>query len=191
MRVSVSSAEIRAEFGAPEPEVPKYVGPLLNLANQYAQATRPRVVGQMTDLIQQFPGHTLDEWREWYRSQKPGAIDTATQKLLPMVERFAEALRRADAGTIRDWVEDLVLTKTFVGLRCQEAILARLAATEGTEYRLATPEEESRGIDGFVGDRAVSIKPETYDRMAALPETIGAAVVVYYKTRTGIEFELR
>ncbi|MGC9027863.1 MAG: MjaI family restriction endonuclease [bacterium] len=36
------------------PGFPKYVAPLTNLANQYAQGIRPKVVGQMSELILEF-----------------------------------------------------------------------------------------------------------------------------------------
>ena len=45
---------------------PKYTTQLLNLANQNAQGTRPKVAGQMSDLIQEFPGKTYEEWVTWY-----------------------------------------------------------------------------------------------------------------------------
>lgn len=44
------------------PEFPKYTTQILNLANQNAQATRPKVVGQMSELIKEFTGRTLEEW---------------------------------------------------------------------------------------------------------------------------------
>jgi hypothetical protein len=36
------------------------------LANQNAQGTRPKVVGQMSELIKEFPGKDVAEWEEWY-----------------------------------------------------------------------------------------------------------------------------
>lgn len=40
----------------------KYSTQFINLANQNAQGTKPRVVGQMTELIQEFPGNNYKEW---------------------------------------------------------------------------------------------------------------------------------
>jgi len=51
MKVKISTDEIRKVFDIETPEFPKYVGPLINLSNQYAQGTRPKVVGQMSELI--------------------------------------------------------------------------------------------------------------------------------------------
>jgi MjaI restriction endonuclease len=52
---------------------------------------------------------------------------------------------------VNKWAKDLILTKTFVGLCFQESILIKVATLKGMSYRLSTPEEESTGIDGYVG----------------------------------------
>jgi hypothetical protein len=36
------------------------------LANQNAGGTKPKVVGQMSDLIQNFEGHEFKKWEDWY-----------------------------------------------------------------------------------------------------------------------------
>ena len=73
-------------------------------------------------------------------------------------------------------------------LRVQGALLARIAETKGTFYRLADPEEESQGIDGYIGATPVSVKPATYLTMDILPETIDAQMIVYEKKRDGVSF---
>ena len=87
---------------------------------------------------------------------------------------------------IRFWVKDLVIVKTFIGLKFQEAILKRVAMSTGKSYRTASPEEESQGIDGFIDDCAVSIKPQTYESKDMLPERIGAHMIRYEKAKDGI-----
>ena len=59
-----------------------------------------------------------------------------------------------------------------------------------TTWRLATPEEESAGIDGYVGDIPYSIKPETYKTMGRLSEMIAVKMIYYTKTKTGITIEV-
>lgn len=76
--------------------------------------------------------------------------------------------------------------KTFIGLRFQEAILKKVADQLNSGYRLALPEEESKGIDGFIGNKAVSIKPETYSSKKSLSEKINVIIIFYSKTRDGI-----
>jgi hypothetical protein len=48
MKIKISIEEIRKYLDIETPEFPKYVAPLINLANQNAQGTRPKVVGQMS-----------------------------------------------------------------------------------------------------------------------------------------------
>jgi len=87
-------------------------------------------------------------------------------------------------------VRDLVVVKTYMGLKVQEIILQKVAEIRGEEYRLAMPGEEAKGIDGFVGDLPISIKPETYRQKSEMPETIGCRIVYYAKTNRGLEVDL-
>ena len=63
-----------------------------------------------------------------------------------------QVLQPIDNEIIREWVEDLVIVKTYAGLRFQEAIIKKLAELGGKNYRLAEPGEESKGIDGYIGE---------------------------------------
>lgn len=189
LKITISNEELRALLSIEPPDFPKYARQLINLANQNAQGTRPRVVGQMSELIQQFDGRTLSEWEAWYLERHPDAIATAVQRIVEMLENFKEALNKIDYNLIEQWVRDLVIVQTFIGLRCQEAILQKVAEEQGVSYRLATPEEEAQGIDGYIGNEPVSIKPITYDVKAALPETIKVKVIRYRKLKSGIEVE--
>ncbi len=87
MKIKLSNDEIQEYvIKAPTYEFPKYTTQIMNLTNQNSQATRPKNVGQMTDLIQEFPGQTFDEWVQWYQERYPNAIDEATEKIIQMVE---------------------------------------------------------------------------------------------------------
>jgi len=189
MKVKITIEEIRKYMDIETPEFPKYVAPLINLANQYAQGTRPKVVGQMSELIQEFEGKTLQESEEWYLKRKPDAIRNATEKILEKLEEFKNSLNKIDRATVEQWVRDLVIVKTFAGLRFQEAVLKKGAEIKGTNYRLAEPDEESKGIDGYIGEIPVSIKPHTYKVKASLPERIGVKIIYYRKIDDGIEVD--
>ncbi len=94
-----------------------------------------------------------------------------------------------DRKMVDQWVRDLVVVKTFAGLRFQEAILKKGAEIKRTNYRLSEPDEESKGIDGYIGDIPVSIKPHTYEVKAALPEQIDIKIIIYRKIDDGIEVD--
>lgn len=173
---------------------PKYTSQLINWANQNAQGTRPRVVGQMSELFPEFMNHTqqisLAYWKRFYLMQHPDAFDEATDKIYAQIENLREAIQLIDRDMVKHWVEDLIVNKTFNGLYVQKAILASLAELKGVDYRLATPDEEARGIDGYVGDTPYSVKPDTYKTMGRLSEVIDVKMIYYTKTKTGLKIEV-
>jgi hypothetical protein len=166
---------------------PKYATQILNLANQNAQGTRPSVVGQMSDLIQDFKGNKIKDWEEWYLEKHPESITNAAKKIFEMVINFKEVMSQIDREMVEKWVKDLVIIKTFIGLKFQEAILKSVAQFFESSYRLAQPAEESAGIDGFIGNKPVSIKPTTYDLKKSLAEIIEAQIIYYEKVKDGIK----
>ena len=190
MQIKLKNAEIQEYVSAPASEFPKYTTQLMNIANQNSQATRPRNVGQLSELIQEFPGQTFEEWVTWYQERYPDAIDGATDRIISMIENFNEAIDKIDRTLVKSWVEDLILVKTFTGLKFQEAILKKLSEIKGCDYRLAEPYEESQGIDGFVGEEAYSIKPSTYNSMPILAESIEVKMIFYEKKADGVVFEI-
>ena len=173
---------------------PKYTSQLINWANQNAQGTRPVVVGQMSELFPEFMSSdsemTIDGWRAWYIERYPDAFEKATDKIYAQVQNLRNAIPLIDRDMVKHWVEDLVIHKTFNGLYVQKAILASLAERTGDTYRLATPEEESKGIDGFVGSIPYSIKPDTYKTMGRLSEIINVKMIYYTNTKTGLKIEV-
>ena len=84
------------------PDYPKYTTQILNLANQNSQGTRPKVVGQMSDLIRVFDGRTVEEWIEWYEEGHPDAREKASDKVEDMVIKLKDAPEFLIAGIIRD-----------------------------------------------------------------------------------------
>ncbi len=166
---------------------PKYATQILNLANQNAQGTRPAVVGQMSDLIQEFKGNKIKDWEEWYLEKHPESITIAAIKIFEMVNNFKDVMTKIDRDMVERWVKDLVIIKTFIGLKFQEAILKSVANYFKTSYRFAEPSEESLGLDGIIGNKAVSIKPVTYAAKKALSENIEVPIIFYEKVKNGIK----
>jgi len=173
--------------GYVQPKFPKYVTQILNLANRNAGGTRPRIVGQMSELVRECPEKTLEGWKEWYQEKMPNAIQDATDRVFKMVGSLRSAAEGIDKRMVREWVEDLVFAKTFLGLKFQEPILKKLASMAGrpSDFRFANPEEEALGIDGFVAGVPVSIKPSTYKLKPDLLEKIHAEIVYYEKHDDG------
>lgn len=174
---------------AVEYDFPKYTTQIINLVNNNAQGTRPAVVGQMSELIQKFPGKSLLEWIEWYSVQQPDAVNNATEKIWSKLQEMKEAFALIDKPMVEAWVKDLVYTKTYCGLKFQEAILAYLAREYKTTYRLSTIEEEAQGIDGYINSNPAQIKSITYKQEALLAEAINVPIIYYEKKKDGINLE--
>lgn len=138
----IRTLELIKEISGEAKLFPKYTTQIINLANQNAQGTRPSVVGQLSELIHKCPHKEYYRWKEWYLKEQPNALNNATKKVFAMVEELKKAINQIDENMVRKWVEDLVIDKTFIGLRFQEAILKRIAKLKNTNYRLSEPKEE-------------------------------------------------
>ena len=188
MKKKISVKAIEDAVGAPQFEFPKYTTQVINLVNGNAGGTRPKIVGQMSELIQEFPGQTIQEWITWYNDQQPDAVDKATDRIYEMYQAMQQAFTQIDKTLIRKWVEDLVYTKTFCGLKFQEAILKYVADELNVDYRLATVEEEAQNVDGFINGKPVQIKSSTYT-LKNTGEVIEVPIVFYEKKKDGIVIE--
>lgn len=182
-----------------DPEFPKYTTQIMNTANQNSQGTRPKVVGQLNEIIEEYkeehPEGDFEDWKEFYFERYDGEenIEEATDKVFEMVVKMREAAEEIDREMVNRWVEDLVLYKTYTGLgRNEEAILKKLSEEYGLPYELGTAEDESKGIDGYLGDQPVSVKPETYKTKDRLREDIQAPIVYYedYSTTNALKLHL-
>ena len=196
MIINIKNDELIALNGAKSPDFPKYTSQLINWANQNAQGTRPKVVGKLSDLFPEFEDETDDvtisKWKEWYIAKYPDAVNEATEKIWKQVENLKDAIVLIDKNMVKRWVEDLVITKTYNGLYFQQAILQRLSTILGLPYRLATAKEESKGIDGYVGDTAYSVKPDTFKSTNArsISDDVNVKMIYYTKKKTGITVEI-
>ena len=186
-KVKILNADIQETISGVKIEFPKYTTQVMNLANSNAQATRPRNVGQLSDLIQEFKGNKISEWRTFYTEKYPNSIKEAAKKVQDMC-----VLMGMDKNITPDlaelWVDDLIITKTFIGLKFQEAILSKISKVKGTTYTLSTPEDEAIGVDGTIGDVKVSVKPITY-KSKILSEEINFTIIYYTKKKDGISIE--
>ena len=188
--VKVPINQIFEEISIDTFDFPKYTTQIINLANQNSHGTRPNVVGQMSDLINEPEEKTYEEWKKYYLENYGDRIDAAVAKIWPMIQKMKEAIEKIDEKMVRNWVTDLVINKTAEGLIIQEFILKYLSKKLDKKYRLATPDEESKGIDGFIGDKAVSIKSITYkSKVSTKQEKIDVPIIYYNKTKDYLNIE--
>ena len=196
MKFTIKNEELFSLNDANIVNFPKYTSQLINWANQNAQGTRPRVVGQLSNLFPEFEKESneinIENWKKWYLEKYPNSINDATEKIWNQIKSLKEAIKLINPEMVRLWVEDLLISKTYNGMYFQNAILQKLAQIKKLSYRLATPEEESKGIDGFVGDTAYSIKPDTYKSTNArsISDNINVVMIYYTKKKSGLNIDI-
>jgi 2,3-bisphosphoglycerate-independent phosphoglycerate mutase len=184
--IRLSEQERQQLVAEMNPEFPTYTTQIMNVANQNSQGTRPATVGQLNEIIEEYkqshPEGSYEDWVTFYFESYDGEdkIEQATEKVFEMVMKMRDAASEIDRQMVHRWVTDLVLYKTYMGLgRHEEAILKRLSEEYGLRYTLGTAEDESKGIDGYLGEQPVSVKPLTYKQKSRLQEEIQAPIVYY------------
>jgi hypothetical protein len=65
----------------------------------------------------------------------------------------------------------------------------KVAELEEKTWKLSSPNDESKGVDGYLGNEPVSIKPTSYKTKSALRESIKARMIFYEKVKDGVIFE--
>ena len=117
MKYTLTGKKIDELAGNKRAEYPKYTSQLINIANQNARGTRADVVGQLSELFEEFRSSgmeiTLENWRAWYMKRYPDTIEASVRKIERHVENLRCAMQLIDHDLILRWVDDLVIDKTF------------------------------------------------------------------------------
>ena len=165
----------------------KYTSQIVNLANNNAQSTRPKHVGQMSELIQEYrrttTTPTVEGWKTFYKSAGYAKADViAARKTYAMLVKMRENLAQVTEEDVLEWMRDLLGPKTFQGLGVQPEILRQIAKRS---WRLSSPDEEAKGIDGIVDGEPVSIKPVSYKQTVVRGTERIPYRIIYYTKRNG------
>jgi len=187
----ITKKELMNVAGYEEKHFPKYTASIINLINRWAGGTSANVVGQMSDLAIECPYKDYENWRKWYLEKHPKAIENGTKLIMSKLKEAKEAIAGIDEKLVRQWVEDLVIEKSFWGLKIQEAIILRLGKETQKQCRLATKLEESKGYDGFIEDKPVQIKPCSYKTASNVKtETLRARTIYYEKDKETGDYDI-
>lgn len=170
---------------------PRYTTYIINRASETAQATRPKVVGQLTEMYKDFleevekgqRKNDLEAWKAYHREQCPEAIERATEKAWAMMLNFKEAIDKIDKPLVREWVEDLVYDKTYYGLD-NENLIKLYFIDQGLTVEPASEEDESRNIDAYINGRPYQVKPDSHKKESNIADRI-AIPIIYYHAEPG------
>jgi hypothetical protein len=176
--------ENKNDYSNSDAEFPKYTRGIINLANKDSGGTRPEVVGQMSEIFDPDEFDDYEEWHGWYMENHSDSIQEATKKIMDMIERYREAIQEIDEDMVEEWVRELVIEKTAEGLMIETMILRYLSDKHDVEYHQSSSDEESKGIDGYLGEQPISVKPKSYDTKGSTKgrEDIDVPLVKYHDT---------
>lgn len=182
----IKSSKIAEAIGIEKISIPKYSSGVINNANKYSRATRTENVSQVSETIKIFrddttvPNHSLTEWERWYLAKYPDAITKATNDAWRQFKKMRAELAKVKKEHIKEWERDLIINKTYAGLMIQDAIIKTIAKDLGVESRLGTPDEEGRGIDGYINNVPVQIKSNTFQEEVRNEQFDEEIVMIYY-----------
>ena len=212
-KFKIKNADIAQLLNVSATKYPKDLSSLFNFENQFAQATRPKNIGQMSELIIEYRDLckmsntviSVDGWEVFYNKKQPGSIKKATEALY---NRVVNVLLKDSLGGLMGvkveiaednqiktycgiWIKELIIDKTYAGMFLQDAILKDISEKFKLSYRASRPEEESKGIDGvFSNNVIVSIKSSSYEEAVSRSEIIEAPLIKYEKKKDGVTYVL-
>lgn len=167
--IKISAKSFQAVTQRNRCEFPLYSKPILNIATQNSKATQVKIVGSMKDQWMQFMatrGRSVIDWETWYMANGGQTkIDRATDKLYEMLSKMPvdHAVFTRDLANL--YILDLVINKTHYGMSGEYHAVLAAAAHFNLPHRFSNAEEESQGIDAWIGDHPVQVKPHDSVKM--------------------------
>ncbi len=154
---------------------PKYTTQIINLASQTNHATRPRVVGQLTEEFRKYQEDeknkgnivTIKGWKKYHNDKYPTAFNDSYNKIISMLGEYKKAINLIEKKHIKRWLNDLLYKKTFEGLNVEKNLKSFLIE-KGASIKDSNNEEESKNIDLYINEKPYQIKPASFKSMAPI-----------------------
>ena len=152
-------------------EFPLYAKPILNIATQNSQATRVKIVGSMkeqfTDFLKQSGEKGVKDWENFYNDHCDGLnkIEQSANKVWEMLSKMPVDHSVFTLDLCRMYIEDLAYNKTHFGMSGEYYSVLASAKYFDLPHRFSNAEEEAQGIDAFIGDYPVQVKPHDSVKM--------------------------
>jgi hypothetical protein len=145
-----------------------YMGILNNAYNQSCNCGT-KVLGDMSEITSSFEGGSYDDFIEYYYRVHDGK-KRRRQAVKRMAENIIKRVR-AVGGDVPDskavkWSNRYIhsmLVNSYRGFMDEARAIELVADELGEEWRVASSDEESDGIDGYIGDQSVQVKPLSYN----------------------------
>lgn len=161
--IKLTAKHFRGVIHRTRREWPKYSTQLLNVAAQNCKAFDVKKVGSAKETWlamrnQNIPG-TFENWCQFY-DQQPFAQNIPGQaaKLYEMVQKMG--ITGIPLSMCEDYIREVIYNKTHMGMAGEEMAIQAVGEYYGLQVRFSTAEEEAQGIDGWIGEIPVQVKPE-------------------------------
>jgi hypothetical protein len=148
---------------------PTYSTQILNIAGQNSRCFDAKKVGSMKESWLEFvktgQPDTLENWENFQRAKiGEESLQWSADKLFDMVHNKMQILW-ITKEMCRDYIEEVIFNKTHFGMGGESAAIQAASKYFNLPFRFSNAEEESQGIDGWIGEYPVQVKPEdTYKK---------------------------
>ncbi len=124
-------------------------------------------IGSLYDLFMYHRPKNISTWRKLvekeYGEDIQIQIDNMTSRLLKMTTFFSSRpAKRKTRKEMESYAYNFLIINTFYGFVFQFGSLQCVAKKLKLSYRFGTDDEDSKGIDGYIGKKAVNVKPFSY-----------------------------
>ncbi len=180
-KIKITKEDIKEIAKYKEKYFPKYTSSLINLLNRWAGGTSDKIVGQMSEEVMLCPYRKHSNWRKWYLKRHPNSIKKSINLIMKKRMEVLKQYKKINKKLMKRWVDDLVIDKSYWGIKIQGAIIKKLKTFTNKRCRVATKKEERSGYDGFIGRNPIQIKPKSYRNASNVRSEILRAKVIYYE----------
>lgn len=161
--IKLTATDFKSVVKRDRSSFPLYTKPILNIATQNSKATQVKNVGSMKEQWTSFlesGGRSVEDWERWYYDNGgEQKLQKATDKLFEMLNKMPLDHKIFTRELAQEYILDLVINKTHYGMSGEYHAVLAAAQYFGMKYRFSTAEEESQGIDAWIGDYPVQVKP--------------------------------
>jgi|SRR3989344_1727157 len=189
-KIIITKEDIKEIAKYKDNNFPKYTSSLMNLLNRWAGGTSDKIVGQMSEEVMLCPYKKYSSWKKWYFKKYPDSINKSINLIMNKKREVLKQYKKINKKLVRNWVEDLVIDKSYWGIKIQEAVINKLRKLTRKKCRIATKKEERGGYDGFIGIKPIQIKPKSYKNASNVKSERLRAKVVYYEKKNDGSYEV-
>lgn len=189
-KIRITKEDIKEIAKYKEKNFPKYTASLINLLNRWAGGTSDKIVGQMSDEVILCPYKKYSRWKKWYSKKYPNSMNISIKLIMKKKREVLKQYKKINKKLVRKWVEDLVIDKSYWGIKIQEAVINSLRKLTRKKCRIATKNEEREGYDGFIGRNPIQIKPTSYKIASNVKSERLRAKVVYYEKKNDGSYDV-